>query len=531
MEDEIDIREYVLMLVRHWRLIVGLTLLAAAMTFAVSLFLPKQYAASATIAITNPRYVLQFDPRIETVNNTQTTNNMQVNAKAYLGLATSDAVLTQLLEAPAVAPLIDGTGTLEDLRRKMLKATAGADPSLVVLKVTDTDPARAAAIANAWAELYVAYIGDVYGQTQQNQASFETQAVARKADYDTAQRALEEFLGNNSVSKLQRQINTLQTLIDSYQAELDTSQGLPLTEQVNTRRQYLTNAYGELVSLDQQQRQIIQDYYGQLTTIELFLSDARALREQVQAGNASSTANLGDAFAQLLLRSRSLAGTGVNVQLQISLGQAAGPVPVSDVDSLINVLASRKVGIQAQIDALLQIFRGETPDPKVEVDSRFGVLESRKAEVKTRIEALTAGLLAGLEVSDASLSNDPVSQLIAQYSNEVLTLTTQLEAEQARQRELTQARDLTWGTFTTISQKVAEARIAAAIGGGEVSLASRASVPTEKVGPKLTQNTALAGAVGLMLSVAAAFGWEWWKGGDKPTLPVTDKKDAPQSHE
>jgi len=327
------------------------------------------------------------------------------------------------------------------------------------LTVTDTDPARAAAVANAWAELYVAYIGNVYGQNQQTQAFFESQGVARKADYDTAQRALEEFLGNNSVNKLQREIADRQTLINQYEAEQTTSRGHSLSQQLQNRRQILTG------------------YYSELAIIEQLLDDARTLREQVQYESASTAANTGNALALLLLRSQAFAGdAGANVQLQISLAQSAEPITTADVDSLI------------------------------------AVLESRQVKTQVRIDTLAAQLLTDPQVSAEELSqDDPISQLIEQYSNEALALTAQLEAEQARQRELTQARDLTWETFTTVARKAEEARIATASGNGEVSLASRASVPTEKVGPKRALNTALAGAVGLMLSVFGALAMNWWR--------------------
>jgi len=108
-DDEIDLRAIFQTLWKARKVILIVTLAAAVAAFAMSSFSPKQYAASAIVAITNPRYLLQFDPRIETVS----ADKIQVNAKAYLGLATSDAVLAQLLEAPEFAPLMDGAGTLE----------------------------------------------------------------------------------------------------------------------------------------------------------------------------------------------------------------------------------------------------------------------------------------------------------------------------------------------------------------------------------------------------------------------------------
>ncbi len=433
MEDEIDIREYVLTLVRHWRLIVGLTLAAAVMAFAVSSFLPKQYAASATIAITNPRYVLQFDPRIETVT------NVQINAKAYLGLATSDAVLAQLLEAPAVASLIDGNGTLENLRR-MLAAKAGGDPSLVVLTVTDTDPARAAAIANAWAELYVAYIGDVYGQNQQNQTFFETQVTEAAGRLKQAEADLVAYQAINSAN-----------VIDAT-----------LKSRLNTLTGYL-NAQQSL---------------------ELVIQDATSLRPRLATQDPTAAASMGDDLAALLLEVNSLSSPAAE-------SGSSGSSPT--------------LPIQLQLPGGATSLSGRTVSEQIAyLDELVTALRAKSEELQTAAEALKP---------------------------EILSLQQQLAAAQTEEARVTQVRDLAQEAYTTVARKAEEAGIAAASGSGDVSLASRASVPTEKVGPKRALITALAGAVGLMLSVVAAFGWEWWKGGDKPTLPVTDKKDAQQSHE
>ncbi|RLC98999.1 MAG: hypothetical protein DRI77_03815, partial [Chloroflexi bacterium] len=67
MEEEIDLRVYVEVLVRNWKWIAGLALVAAVVAFVASSFIPPTYEATALAAITKPRYVMQFDPRFETV--------------------------------------------------------------------------------------------------------------------------------------------------------------------------------------------------------------------------------------------------------------------------------------------------------------------------------------------------------------------------------------------------------------------------------------------------------------------------------
>jgi len=47
IEEEIDLREYVLILLKYWKWIAGLTLIAAVVALIVSLLLPPTYEATA----------------------------------------------------------------------------------------------------------------------------------------------------------------------------------------------------------------------------------------------------------------------------------------------------------------------------------------------------------------------------------------------------------------------------------------------------------------------------------------------------
>ena len=84
MEQEIDLRRYVEVLIRHWKWIVGLALVAAVMALVVSFLILPTYEAMALVAVTEPRYMMRFDPRFETVN------NIQQVYRAYPELAGSD---------------------------------------------------------------------------------------------------------------------------------------------------------------------------------------------------------------------------------------------------------------------------------------------------------------------------------------------------------------------------------------------------------------------------------------------------------
>ena len=98
MEEEIDLRQYVEVLIRSWGWIAGLALVAAAAALGVSFLIPPTYEATALVAVTEPRYVMRFDPRFETVN------SVQPAYQAYPELAASDDLLQDLLASLSPVP-------------------------------------------------------------------------------------------------------------------------------------------------------------------------------------------------------------------------------------------------------------------------------------------------------------------------------------------------------------------------------------------------------------------------------------------
>ena len=111
------------------------------------------------------------------------------------------------------------------------------------------------------------------------------------------------------------------------------------------------------------------------------------------------------------------------------------------------------------------------------------------------------------------LASDSSSNLINQYSQEVLQFQEQLEREQAKKRELTQTRDLTWEAYQTLTRKEVEVRIAAQVMDTEIRFAVPAVEPKWPVAPKKKLNISIAGVLGLMVGVFGTFVLEYFSSG------------------
>jgi polysaccharide biosynthesis transport protein len=194
LEDEIDLRQYILVLVRYWKWIVGGAVLAAVAAFLISLALPTTYEATAIITITRPPYLLQFDSRVLTVGNAIPIY------RAYPELATSDDVL-QIL-----AGRLDSPGNkynLETLKRRT-KAVAGSDLSLLRLSVRAESPHEAAYLVNLWADLFVTQANQRFGvNSEQHLQFFEDQLSQSYLEMEIVQQRLIDFQAGNRIGLIE----------------------------------------------------------------------------------------------------------------------------------------------------------------------------------------------------------------------------------------------------------------------------------------------------------------------------------------
>lgn len=341
MEEEIDLRQYVDVLIRRWKWIVGLALVAAVMALAVSFLVPPTYEATALVAVTEPRYIMRFDPRFETVN------AVQPAYKAYPELATSDDLLRTLLAR--LDPLPQTVETLRDVRR-IVEAQPGADPSVVRLGVRSRDPQEAARIANAWAGLFVTRANEIYGvQNEEQVPFFEGQSGRAQADLEAAEQALVAFQARNQGAVLEAQLASA--------------------------------------------RQDLQDYLVEQREIVRAVRNARALRGGVTNQPADSLVSPGDDLTALLLQIQAFsvqASRPVQVPQRSQASQSSQSQQATSYSS--EAEAGPAVWLQISDATLLSSERtaGELVDF---LDGLVAALEVRGEDIETQVAALEPQIL------------------------------------------------------------------------------------------------------------------------------------------
>lgn len=403
-EDEIDLREYAAVLRRRWLMVLGIPAVAVVVAALLSFFvLPPEYEATAGVVVLKARTEVEFAPNIRTELGQDV--DIQSRREALQTLVTSRSLAAQVIEQ--LGDRLPADQRRVDDLLDSVSSTLNGD--LLTIKVTHEDPALVAEIANAWVDTYTTYVNPLFSDVAQRPETLAPQVQNAEQNYQTAEQALVQFLADNQIQRLQREVGDLQRRIDKQ--------------------------------------------YADLRDLDNLIDDVHVLQAQFEQGVASSMpTTLGNSLATVFLRARAFtAQSRAELDTQLQLDPAAWAANPQDAAAW-----------QQEVDALLTI------------------LEARREELAQTVQ-----------------SED--------WEQQLLSLQSELERERARQKELTEARDLAWDTFTSLRRKYTEVKVATEAPDLQVSTAMHAGVPEEPVGPRKALNVALAGALGLMVGVFGAF--------------------------
>lgn len=354
-EDEIDLRQYIDLLIRWWREIVLITLVIVALTaiaiISLRSVLPPQYEASANVAIVRTVSDVNFDERFRTNAEELGLDTASLNARrsALIGLVATGAIAQEVIAelGDALSEEEQNPATLLEMVNAELASASGASGAsdLIRIKITADDSEKSAAIANAWARIYVRTVNTIYGQVPDEVlSSIETELATAEKQYLTSQADLEAFIATNRIDELTSLVTVLQQGIDQEVA--------------------LQQAY--LLQWQQTQEQ---------------LSTVRALRTQVEQGGEGAVRSNMAAF-QILKMSvygRTPAELRVEVRDLPDVNQAAMMV---DLEALTQSLEQRLVDLETQIAAGRTLL-GSTQETTPEIASVLAELRTSKAELET----------------------------------------------------------------------------------------------------------------------------------------------------
>lgn len=524
MGDEIDLRQYVDVIVRRWKLVLVAAVSAALVAAVVSFFMPPVYEAVAGVVIIKATTELLFEPQFKTLSEDDLA--MAGARQAVDTSARREAFAALVKNGAIAAQVVDEIGdTLLPEERKvnvlvgMVEGEIRKGSDLIEIKVTCNDAAKAARIANVWGSEYEKYVNAIYSDAPESYAQVENQATVAKAEYDEAEAALIAFTANNRIDDLDRQVAETQRIITAH-SNARTDNRLLAFETEQRGKRELLSAYldAEIKAtqavFDEQVKarlRTLKDYWETKNKLELLLADAESLRAHTARGGPEAASTNG--LPLLLLKAQVFASSGnLPGDLQLQFGSledtGVGEGQKADLDALVEVLEERLAAVDVAISKQSLAILNNADYQYLSFSGP--VTDTLSMAIHEKYPNLFEfGDLADLSL-EVGLGPEALTEEIDRLQDTVLELQAEVARELARKRELTRSRDLAWDSYTMLARKTIELNISAQTTGSEVRFAAPAVEPRGPVSPKKMQNTAIAGMLGLMIGLFGAFAIEYF---------------------
>lgn len=223
MENETDLRKYIDVLIRHWLIIVCITIVAALVTGLVSIFLPSTYEAKTAVLIIRARTELVLEPGYTTSLSQE--ENFAFQRMALTALVKSNTVAVQVIEQ--LGDSLEPDEQKVDNILKMVQVMEEGD--LIEISVKSANSQKAADIANAWAMSYKSHINGLYSDISQSPEDLQVQVVAALTEYEEMQQIYEGFVGDNLIDELNRHISDINLLCQVKSLRDQIASGNPST--------------------------------------------------------------------------------------------------------------------------------------------------------------------------------------------------------------------------------------------------------------------------------------------------------------
>ncbi len=299
MEEEIDLRPYLVAVIRRWRLVVVSIVMVGIVAVLLAMILFRSHTATADILIAPVRSQVSFDSRFVTTDPFQyaaATSRQETFKSLANSLLLEQRVLPQL--PPELIPETYKPGALaSDVDVKVMG-------DLLRLSFSAADPQNANTLIEIWSRTFVQMVDELYVRDQGILEEIEREVTSAQQRYAEAQRELENFIGTSEMVQLEQRIEVMRQLLAGSR----------------NANQSLYNEY-----LDQAQR------------LEIILGDAQTLRDQ---GDAGVSENLANSLATLALRARAVGNIQLPIQLQFGEPAALARSDTATLDDLDNLIAT-----------------------------------------------------------------------------------------------------------------------------------------------------------------------------------------------
>lgn len=551
MEEEIDLRVYIDVLLRWWWLIALSVVVFGGIAYGVTAQMTPMYEAAAGVVSLKSRAEISLGSGFESISEDDLSgasassvvlDRNKRRLSTMIGMvrngAVAEQVASELGDVLAVEEA-DPAYLVDLVRGELLNVADVGESDTIQIIVTHPDPAKAAAIANAWAKAFEMHVNGIYGEASYSPFSdIHQQVIGAKSTYDQVQATWLTFMANdNRMGELQRQIDEEEKTIDYLRKGRQVNLGSVITQQVSIQQRLFDviifgGINANLMGFEKQRDELLHDLergYARKQMFEDYAVDARIMREELLVGgdaNARTNTFIIMAFKSGIFTTTHSLPFGT-VDLTLPSADALTPVvsaeeQLADIDAILTALESEiarlDAELRAQAIALTQ-------------DEGYAFLEDLTPASLDMIQTPAGEALqrmAGWEgvLPQAALLNAPLDQEIAQCEIHVRALRAEIAGLEGRRQEIQQNRDLAWSAYQNLVSKEQEITIASIAAGSDVRFASPAVPPLNPVSPSKMMNTAVGLAAGGMLGVFCAYLFNYIGMDSHPRRFLRRKKSA-----
>lgn len=505
--DEIDIRRYVLILLKWWREILTISIFAGLITGLTLSWLNMQkpliYSADADIVIARLLSTIELDSRVST--STGANQNDQNGWRAsLLQLSRSSVVAAEVYGElkDALPPALQSPERLMGLVTVSVPLSLDERfaSNIIRITVSSTDPEISAMIANSWAVHLVDYINSLYGEVPESTIASVTSELESIFDrYQAAQKDFEAFVADNQIDKLSRQIQQKTLVRDEIMKNYSTMLTSVLNSDYSNRVEFyktLANApVAHAISLVNAQSnstiQALNGLYQQRSSAIAQLNQARSMEESLVVGGEAAAKSNVAALQLLKLGAFAAMRDGGSLPILMSAAGSMSDIEMTLDEQLTDVRALITVFEEyvAQLDGdITQLAESSMVGADLEMVGGLvdGVVPSAAEEGALPIERFADtyaqllgpdGLLDQNLVDIDSTISDSHEVVLTALEQDIRALQSEVAAENTIQRELSHQRDLAWTTYDTVGNKLEELKLLRSSANTEVRIGNPAIAP------------------------------------------------------
>lgn len=225
--DEIDLREYINVIIKRKRMILGIFLISLVITAIFSLMQPKIYEAFALIMITPSRLQNTLSPTqisLEAEKNIDTGTYIgqrpTISLPTHVELLKSSAVLERVIYR---LKLIDEQGkyltSVSLLGKLTIKETK--ETNILRLAAEDRKPAMAKEMANVWAQEYIAYSQElISGEVKGTGEFINNQFSIVQQNLFQSETKIKDFKDKYKLDLMRAELDMKKSKLNEYKKEL-----------------------------------------------------------------------------------------------------------------------------------------------------------------------------------------------------------------------------------------------------------------------------------------------------------------------